>query len=76
MKLHTKTSTGFSGHLIEEKNEGNWENFEILHKEKIRFKRNILQGTHIFSNLDNAMNKKNEIEIVGKTYAALLGQLK
>lgn len=73
-KLHTKTITSLSNHLLEEDHDGNYEGVYILHKEIIKFRRNVLVGIYIFNNID-VMNKQNEIGIVGKIYADPLEKL-
>lgn len=51
---------------------------EILHKEGNMLKRKIIDGVCIYLNLGKAMNwiGKNQVDIVGFTYADVLNRLK
>lgn len=53
---------------------GNLDGFEILQKERMKFKSNVLETICIINNLDNSMSNNNGI--LGMTYAQLLDNLK
>lgn len=51
VKTDTKTNTALSEHLMENKHTANWDKIEILHTEKLIFKRNLKGGIYIYKTI-------------------------
>src|SRR5687768_2390475 len=53
-------ATGLSSHQTEEKHPFDFQNTVILHKEKNKMKRRILESMFITKNLENTVNNQND----------------
>lgn len=71
-KPGTKTNTALSMHCLKNQHMGDWENVEVLHTERKLEKRKILESIYIHKNIENTMNDRNEIGVIGSTFAALI----
>lgn len=74
-KENYKSKTSLSQHYLQTKHNINFENCTILEREKNTKKRKVLESTHIYMNLQNSINSKEECFNI-KKYSSSLDKIK